>query len=147
MYSSSCINILELRRFVYELNQYLLIENKEEKNHNTIDGKTSNLQYLLSYKQSQLHFEVLLFQSLHNIVLLYNIYLKNYNIRQNEPSKETKPHETQIIKHKPIDCVSRKTPFGETNIPEPINKTLIILNKINRHLFFTNNYPNNKTNT
>jgi hypothetical protein len=41
-----------------------------------------------------------------------------YNI----PSKETNPHATQIIKHNPIDCVSRKTPFGETNIPEPKSK-------------------------
>jgi len=63
-------------------------------------------------------------------VLLYNIYFRSYNIHQNEPSKETRPHATQITKHKPIDCVSRRTPFGETNIPEPINKILIMLKKI-----------------
>jgi len=56
-------------------------------------------------------------------------------MHQNEPSKETRPHATQITKHKPIDCVSRRTPFGETNIPEPINKILIMLNEIIVHLF------------
>jgi hypothetical protein len=66
---------------------------------------------------------------------------------KNEPSKETRPHATQIIKHKPIDSVSRKTPFGETNIPEPINK-IFQNDKKNKYTFhFTNNYTNNKTNT
>jgi hypothetical protein len=51
-------------------------------------------------------------------------------MHKNEPTKETTPHATQITKHKPIDCVSRRTPFGETNIPEPINKILIMLKKI-----------------
>jgi hypothetical protein len=56
-------------------------------------------------------------------MLLYNMYLKDDSLDKNEPSRETRPHPTQIIKHKPTDCVSRRTPFGETNIPEPIDKT------------------------
>ncbi len=37
----------------------------------------------------------------------------------NIPSKEINPHIAQIIRQRPTDCVSRKTPFGEMNIPEP----------------------------
>lgn len=92
--------MLELRLFVDELNQYLL-----------------------SYKLFRHHFSVLRYQSLHSIMLLYNMYLKDDSLDKNEPSRETRPHPTQIIKHKPTDCVSRRTPFGETNIPEPIDKT------------------------
>jgi hypothetical protein len=35
------------------------------------------------------------------------------------PSKEINPHTAQTIRQRPTDCVSRKTPFGEINIPEP----------------------------
>lgn len=41
------------------------------------------------------------------------------NLSWHKPSKETRPAKIQVIKHNPTDCVSRKTPFGETNIPEP----------------------------
>ncbi len=48
-------------------------------------------------------------------------------MHKNEPSKETRPHATQIIKHKPTDSVSCKTRLGETNIPDPIKRIFIIL--------------------
>ena len=86
-------------------------------------------QYLLAYKLSHHHFVVLLYQSLHSTMLLYMIYLKYESLHKNEPSNETKPHPTQITRHKPTDCVSRRTPFGETNIPEPIvHITKVIFN-------------------
>ncbi len=46
-------------------------------------------------------------------------HLDIYTMWWNIPSKETNPHATQIMRQRPIDCVSRRTPLGETNIPEP----------------------------
>ena len=40
----------------------------------------------------------------------------------NIPSKATNPDTAQTIRQRPTDCVSRKTPFGEINIPEPDSK-------------------------
>jgi hypothetical protein len=50
-----------------------------------------------------------------------NITWMNTMLR-NIPSKETNPHATHIMRQRPTDCVPRKTPFGETNIPEPDRK-------------------------
>jgi hypothetical protein len=40
----------------------------------------------------------------------------------NLPSRATNPLVIQIIKLKPTDSVYFRTPFGETNIPEPNQK-------------------------
>ncbi len=68
-------------------------------------------------------------------------------MHKNEPSKETRPHATQIIKHKPTDSVARKTRLGEINIPDPIKRMFIILRTIITKAVFTDNTANYKANT
>jgi hypothetical protein len=52
----------------------------------------------------------------------------------NLPSRATNPLVTQIVKLKPTDSVYFKTPFGETNIPEPNKKKDTIKIETNFHL-------------
>ena len=53
-----------------------------------------------------------------------------------------------MVKHRPTDSVPRKTPFGDTNIPEPIEKIIIRMKKISSTFYFiTNNNSNYKANS
>lgn len=60
---------------------------------------------------------------------------------------EMTPQATQTTRQSPIDCVSRKTPFGEMKIPEPI-----VVHSLNEAIFYiktmriTNDTSNDKTN-
>lgn len=42
-----------------------------------------------------------------------------YSVEEYIPSNEIIPDIAQTIKQRPTDCVSCRTPLGETNIPEP----------------------------
>ena len=52
--------------------------------------------------------------------VLYNVC----NVMKNIPSKASNPQRAQTIKLRPTDCVSSKTPLGETKIPEPNGKKI-----------------------
>ena len=58
--------------------------------------------------------------------MMNSIPCPNWSDRSQLPKIEMTPQATQTTRHKPTDCVSRNTPFGEINIPEPIRSTLTI---------------------